>query len=101
MKNRYVSAVVSAALLLSALLACKTSEEDVKKLESIKTAACACSDKACADTQLGEFKTLVQKIKNKGVSEDHKNRITEATKDLTICLMKQGESIADIKAATE
>lgn len=101
MKNRLGTTALSAALLLAALLACKTSDDDVKKLETIRTAACACTDKPCADQQLAEFKSHVQKIKNKGVSEAHAKRITEATKELTICLMQQGESVTDIQAATQ
>lgn len=80
-------------------VATRTSEAEVTELEALRGAACACTDKQCADQTLAQFGKLVERIRDKGVSGDHRVRITEATKDLTICLMKRGESVEDIKAA--
>src|SRR6185295_17743432 len=99
--SKLVSTLVPATLLLAALLACKAGEEDVKKLEDIKTRACACQDKACADKEFAAFKAYVQDVKNKRVSDEHAKRITDATTSATLCFMQQGITVSEIQSATK
>jgi serine/threonine protein kinase len=65
-----------------------------KKLDAIADKGCACSDKACGKSVLGEFGTLV-KENPPGDQEKAKASIIR----LLMCLKKVGVSDADIKVA--
>jgi len=71
-------------------------ESVVKQYEDLQKKACACTDVACARSALEEFKNLSIKYKDLRANQDQLNRVTEASKNFTICIMKRGVTIKEI-----
>ncbi len=90
-----------AIVLFGALLACKLGEKEAERLEAIQTKACACTDNPCATGVLAEFKTAGQEMKNSRADEKNSARIREASKQITVCLMRNGVPPKDIQDAVK
>lgn len=89
-----------AAISIACVASCKrATDDDVRRLEAIRTRACDCADKACAERALGEFKAYVAELSHKAASPEQTERIQDNAKRTTTCMLRKGVAAASIRSA--
>ena len=76
--------------LLVAAAGCGAGSDAVSKVAAVEKQACACTDRACADEALVEFKRVFEEVRHEKVSKENSQKLKESAEQITRCLLKQG-----------
>jgi hypothetical protein len=95
-KAIYTLLVVLFASSLLFTTGCKRGADVANSYEELKSKACACKDKECAQKAWGDFKKLYYRTKDAKVGSSAYQRIKNASNDIGECVVKQGIKVQEI-----
>lgn len=86
---------IGSGVLVCTLTACNPGADAANAVEDIKARACQCSDNACAKAVAEDFVKLAKTLENAPLSAAHASRVTDASRESTICLLRLGVNVTD------